>query len=98
VNIEMLVPEKTEPSITWSEAGRQIDCNDEQSESASDPIRASLDPNSNMHDLSDVQLSKELRPRNSTEAGRQNDFNDEQRQSAYAPIPVSLDSNSNATN
>jgi hypothetical protein len=78
VNIEIPVRARAEPSITCSEAGRQIDCNDEQSETAYRPIRVSFDPNPKVNDLSDVQPAKDCVPRNSTEAGRQIDFKDEQ--------------------
>jgi hypothetical protein len=62
-----------------TDAGRQIDCNDEQPESARDSIRLSFDLYSNVNNESDLHNEKERLPRNSTDAGRQNDFNDEQR-------------------
>jgi hypothetical protein len=38
-----------------TEAGRQIDVNDEQSQSAYVPIRVSLDPDANVNEQSTVQ-------------------------------------------
>jgi hypothetical protein len=61
-----------------SDAGRQIDCNEEQPESARASIRVSFEPDSNVNDASDVHPKKDSSPRNSSEAGRQIDFNDEQ--------------------
>jgi hypothetical protein len=61
-----------------TDAGRKIDCNDEQPESAPDSIRVSFDPDSNVNDESDWHHWKDSLPRNSTEGGRQIDFNDEQ--------------------
>jgi hypothetical protein len=74
-----------------TEAGRQIDSNDEQPQSALASIRLSFDPDRNVNDESDVHSEKELSPRNSTEAGRRNDFNDLQLKSAFDSIRVSLD-------
>jgi hypothetical protein len=68
------------------EAGRQIDCNDEQLESASSSIRVSFDPDSNVNDDNEVHPLKDLHPRNSTEKGRQIAANDEQPSSALASI------------
>jgi hypothetical protein len=67
---EMPVPARAEPSICCSDAGRQIDSNDEQPKSALGSIRVSFDPDSNVNDESDSQHMKELSPRNSTEVGR----------------------------
>jgi hypothetical protein len=76
---ESFVHREKEPGPRNStEAGRQIDLNDEQEASALASIRASFDPDSNVNDERDLQQMKELQPRNSTEAGRQIDFNDEQ--------------------
>jgi hypothetical protein len=61
-----------------TDAGRQIDCNDEQSENEFVSIRVRFDSDSNVNDESDVHDEKELSPTNSTDAGRQIDFNDEQ--------------------
>jgi hypothetical protein len=83
INDESDVHDKKELSPrNSSEAGRQIDFNDEQPESAFASIRVSLDPFSNVNDESDSQSEKDSSPRNSTEAGRQIDFNDEQPESA----------------
>jgi hypothetical protein len=73
-----LHPQKEFSPRNSTEAGRQIDSNDEQSQSALDSIRVSFDPDSNVNDESDLQPEKDFSPRNSTEAGRQIDFNDEQ--------------------
>jgi hypothetical protein len=78
-----------------TEAGRQIDINDEQPPSASDSIRVSFDPNAKVNDESDVQSEKELSPRNSTEAGRQIDCSNEQPRKAEPSIRVSFDPDSN---
>jgi hypothetical protein len=75
---EMPVPARAEPSIVCSDAGTQIDFNDEQSEKVKPSIRLSFEPDSNENDESDLHLAKECFPRNSTEAGRQTDSNDEQ--------------------
>jgi hypothetical protein len=61
-----------------TDAGRQIDFNDEQLQSALESIPVSFDPGSNVNDESDSHPEKDLTPRNSTDAGRQIDFNDEQ--------------------
>jgi hypothetical protein len=61
-----------------TDAGRQIDFNEEQGESARASIRVSFDPGSNVNDESESHSLKEASPRNSTEAGRQIDFNEEQ--------------------
>jgi hypothetical protein len=60
-----------------TDAGRQIDCNDEQPWSAYASIRASFDPDSNVNEESDLQHQKDFSPRNSTEAGRKIDLRDE---------------------
>jgi hypothetical protein len=60
-----------------TEAGRQIDCNDEQPESVFDSIRVGFDPDSKANDESNLQSEKDPSPRNSTDGGRQIDFNDE---------------------
>jgi hypothetical protein len=60
-----------------TEAGRQIDFNDEEPESAFASIRVSFDPDSNVNDESNSHCAKELSPSNSTDAGRQIDFKDE---------------------
>jgi hypothetical protein len=73
VILEIPVRASAEPSIICSEAGRQIDCNDEQREKAFASIRVSFDPDSNVNDESDEHDEKELVPRNSTVAGRQID-------------------------
>jgi hypothetical protein len=59
-----------------TDAGIQIDCNDEQSERAHDSIRVSFDPDSNDNEQSDPQQENENSPRNAIEAGREIDFND----------------------
>jgi hypothetical protein len=68
---------ESSPRIS-TEAGRQIDCNDEQLESADAPIRISFDPASNANDERDLHDERESSPRISTEAGRQSAFNDEE--------------------
>jgi hypothetical protein len=78
-----------------TEAGRQIDFNDEQSETAFASIWVSFDPDSNVNEESDVHLWKQLSPRNSTDAGRQIDFNNEQSETAFTSIRVSFDPDSN---
>jgi hypothetical protein len=80
---------------SFTDSGIRSDFNDEQSQSASDAIRVSFDPDSNVNDESDLHPQKDLSPRNSTEAGRQIDFNDEQLQSAHDAIRVSFDPDSN---
>jgi hypothetical protein len=73
-----------------TEAGRQIDFNDEHLENASASIRVSFDPDSNVNDDSDQHNEKASSPRNSTEAGRQIDLNEKQLENAFASIRVSL--------
>jgi hypothetical protein len=87
---------KTPSPRNLSEAGRQIDCNDEQPESARFSIRVSFDPDSNVNDESDLHPVKDLFPRNSTDAGRQMNFNDEQLRNVVALISDSSDLNSKA--
>jgi hypothetical protein len=70
--------EKDSSPRNSTEAGRQIDSNDEQPESALGSIRVCFDPDSNVNDESDSHGEKDSSPRNSTDAGRQIDFNDEQ--------------------
>jgi hypothetical protein len=69
---------KQDPPRDSTDAGMQIDCNDEQPRSAFVPIRVSFDPELNENDESELHNKKEESPRNSTEAGRQIDFNAEQ--------------------
>jgi hypothetical protein len=66
---EIVLLLKAEPSIIGSEAGGQIDSNDEQNESAFDSIRDNSDPDSNVKDGCGVQYEKEQAARNSAEAG-----------------------------
>jgi hypothetical protein len=61
-----------------TEAGRQIDCNDEQPQNVAASISASFDPDSNVNDESSVNFEKGTYQRDSTDAGRQIDCNDEQ--------------------
>jgi hypothetical protein len=61
-----------------TEAGRQINCNDEQPQNVAASISASFDPDSNVNDEDSVNFEKGTYPRNSTDAGRQIDCNDEQ--------------------
>jgi hypothetical protein len=61
-----------------TDAGRQIDANEQQSEKACVSIRVSLDPDSNVNDERESHDEKEFSPTNSTEAGREINFNDEQ--------------------
>jgi hypothetical protein len=65
-----------------TEAGRQIDCNDEQIESADASIRVNFDPISNVNDESDLPDKKERLARDSPEAGREIDRKDEQLESS----------------
>jgi hypothetical protein len=88
--------DKRRSSRNSTDAGRQIDFNNEQLESASASIRVSLDPDSNVSDESDLHKSKERCPRNSTEAGRQIDRRDVQPHSPFGSIRLSLESDSNA--
>jgi hypothetical protein len=76
--LEMRLLARAESPIISSDAGRQIDGNDEQPRSALDSIRRSFDPDSNVNDESDPHKKKGFSPTNSTEAGRQIDFSDEQ--------------------
>jgi hypothetical protein len=69
-----------------TEAGRQIDFNDEQPENADPSIRVSFDSGSNVNDDIDLHLQKEVSPRDLTEAGRQIDLKDEQEESARCSI------------
>jgi hypothetical protein len=78
-----------------TEAGRQIDCNDEQSESACGHISISSEFDSNVNDESDRQLEKHLVPRIVTEAGRQIDCNEEPSR-AISSIRISSDLGSKA--
>jgi hypothetical protein len=55
MTLEIALLARAEPSIFWSDAGRQIDFNDEQPESTCAPIRVSFDPDSNVKDESDEQ-------------------------------------------
>jgi hypothetical protein len=91
---ETPVTPRAEPSNFSSEAGRQIDFN-EQPRNANASIRDSFVPCSNVNDESDVHEEKEDSPRNSTAAGRQIDFNDEHSQNARASIRVSFEPDSN---
>jgi hypothetical protein len=59
-----------------TEAGRQIDFNDQQPWNAAVSIRVSFDPSSNVNDQSESQDANERLPRTSTEAGRQIDCRD----------------------
>jgi hypothetical protein len=95
VIVEMSVPAKAEPSIICSDAGRQTEFNDAQSESAFASIRVSFDPDSNVNDESNSHQLKEHFPRVSTEAGRQTDSNESQDMNADDSIRVSFDSDSN---
>jgi hypothetical protein len=61
-----------------TDAGIQIDVNDEQPESARASIRVSFEPDSNVNDERDFKLQKHLRHNISTEAGIQIDWNLEQ--------------------
>jgi hypothetical protein len=70
--------EKDSSPRNSTDAGREIDLNDEQPENAFASIRVSFDPDSNVNDESVVHPLKELSPRNSTDAGRKIDLNDEQ--------------------
>jgi hypothetical protein len=69
-----------------TEAGRQIDCNDEQLENASRSIRVSFDPDSNVNVESEMHPKKDLHPRNWIAAGRQIDCNNEQSENASLSI------------
>jgi hypothetical protein len=93
---EIPVWTRAEPSIISSEAGRQIDFNNEQPESASTSIRVSLDPDSNVNVESDLHDAKERSPRQSTDAGRQIDRKDFQPQSPFVSIRVRFEPDSNA--
>jgi hypothetical protein len=95
VILEMLVSVRAKQSMFRSEAGRQIDFNDVQSEPASVSIRISIDTDSNANYESNLHDLKEPAPRHSTEAGRQIDSNELQPGSALASIRVSFDPNSN---
>jgi hypothetical protein len=72
-----------------TEAGMQIDCNDEQWESASASIRVSFDPDSKVIDEIPQQC-KQNSLRILTEAGMQIDCNDEQWERACASIRASF--------
>jgi hypothetical protein len=95
VILEMPLLARAEPSIFCSEAGRQIDFNDEQPESAVDSIRVSFDPDSNVKSESEPHHEKQSTPRDSTEAGRQIDFSSGQSEIAHASIRISFDPDSN---
>jgi hypothetical protein len=69
---------KASSPINSTEAGIQIDSNDEQRSSALASIRVSFDPDSNVNDESDLHAKNECSPRNSTDVGRQIKGNDEQ--------------------
>jgi hypothetical protein len=86
---------RAEPSIISSEAGRQIDFNDEQPHRTFASIRVNFEPGSNANDESEVHEENEHSPRNSTEAGRQIDSNDEHLENAFASIRVSFEQDSN---
>jgi hypothetical protein len=73
---DSLIPESPQSSIVCTEAGIQIDFNDEQPESASAPIRVSFEPDSKVNDESNLQQEKERSERITTEAGRQIDLNE----------------------
>jgi hypothetical protein len=94
--LEMPVFWRAKPSIICNDAGRQIECNVEQSKSEFGSIPVSFDPDSNVIEQIEEQDSKERAPRNSTEAGRQIDFSDEQEERASASIRVSFEPDSNA--
>jgi hypothetical protein len=78
-----------------TDAGREIDFNDEQQQIAAASIRVSFDPDSNVNDESDVHPIKVQAPRNSTDAGKQMDSNDEQLESACDSTRVRFDPDSN---
>jgi hypothetical protein len=56
---EIDVLDKAKPVIISSEAGRQIDSNDEQPESTVSPISLSFDPDSNVNDKRNLQSEKQ---------------------------------------
>jgi hypothetical protein len=75
-----------ESSIFCSEARKQIDFNDIQSEIAMCSIPRSFDPESDANDEINLHDEKQPSLRYSTEAGIQIDVNDEQLESAHGPI------------
>jgi hypothetical protein len=60
-----------------TEAGIEIDANDEQSSNDASSIRASFEPDSKVNDESNEHFWKQCLQRISTEAGMQIDSNDE---------------------
>jgi hypothetical protein len=96
VMLEMPLSARAEPSIVCSDAGRQIDSNDEEPSSALASIRVSFDPDSNVNDESDLHEKKDPFPRNATDAGTQMNLKDEQHENDLVPISDSSDLNSNA--
>jgi hypothetical protein len=69
---------KQKLSRTSTVAGREIDSNDEQSENANSPNRASFDPDSMTIFESEEQRMKQKLSTTVTVAGREIDCNDEQ--------------------
>jgi hypothetical protein len=63
-----------------TDAGREIDVNDEQRRRALSPIRVSFDPDSIVNEESDVHHENESLQSTSTEAGRQIECNDGQKE------------------
>jgi hypothetical protein len=61
-----------------TEEGREMECNDEQSESALLSIRSNFEFDSNVNDTSEVQVEKQSSPTISIDAGRQIDRKPEQ--------------------
>jgi hypothetical protein len=78
--------EKDEASISFTEAGIEIDLSDEQDENADSSIRSSVDSDSNVNVESDSHQEKHDLQRILTEEGIETDLSDEQDENAYASI------------
>jgi hypothetical protein len=73
-----LQSEKLSSQTTPTDAGRQMDFNDEQQENVFAPIRVTVDLDSTVNDESESHPWKHSSPIIRTLAGRQTDCNDEQ--------------------
>jgi hypothetical protein len=91
---EIFVSARAEQSIDTNEAGIESDCNDVQSQNASDAIRDNFAPSSNVNDERDLQPKKDLESITSTDSGIAIDSNDKQPEKASAPILPNWDSDS----
>jgi hypothetical protein len=79
-------------SRSSTEAGRQIDFNDEQPESGELSIRRSFEPGSNSDDEGHLHSERAHSSRSSTQGERRIDRNDERRAKAFESVRLGFDS------